>query len=776
MSSIPLPSLSTISGFETDKPLGDPSLPSSPVSLAAPTQSTTVNVPDPSNTGVNLGSFVISCGAQTCVAIVNSSSDPDPIGYFNMGCSAQPAAEDPANAPAIEPPINYDPSLAYVVITGLSVTGKVAGTFTIGGPAALGLDGSLALDAGACMAFPRNAMARASLAAAAANFRTLFSIDELLAPAPAPSPPVAQVLSFGIQGSLCLSLKLTASSLASTIADSVGAVLNLAGPFSFTASPSATLTVSVGASDGFRIFAQKTAGAATLFSVKKSVSTSLGLNAGVGLKVAVADSDLNDLVDSVFDQLAGAAGGTVRSILNAASGTATGLGPAEQQALLGVLSKLGIPATASGAVQSLQAKLASFESDLTQRLENVVCAQFTYSWQRVTTDSLAAQFTVPDAVLRKYHAGILCLDLTRLMTAGSADGVVFSRLLGQEIEAIDVGYGFSFGVGGYTFLKSWDSLQLKFVELNSTGNDGGSLRQFSFLGKRAYAVSWLQSTQENFVELDAATTVPLASPDASDFQVRLSVAFSWKGCSFKDIVNTVADHGAVISALDSDDVAVSSNAFVAAGLPLDATGDALVSLAIPDAVLRQVLPALTKADFLQTIAPYAMARALPFFPPFAERAQVDIRTGAYAQVFADFLATPSGNLGTDTVAKLCEHYLQQTDAGLASSEANANVGWTAQSVVSEASQDDLLDAVVTRAPGCFSLLQSRVGDFHAVFPSCVSDFSELAAQGYGTRVFASMLILAASVNPVWLGRIPRSVQFSWRDGTGSHTIVAKQGT
>jgi hypothetical protein len=38
-----------------------------------------------------------------------------------------------------------------------------------------------------------------------------------------------------------------------------------------------------------------------------------------------------------------------------------------------------------------------------------------------------------------------------------------------------------------------------------------------------------------------------------------------------------------------------------------------------------------------------------------------------------------------------------------------------------------------------------------------------------------MLILAASTNAVWLARIPRTAQFSWKDGTGAHTIVAKQG-
>jgi hypothetical protein len=772
MASLIIPQLNTINGFSTDKPLGDPSLPSAPVSASIGTPSGTINIPDPSNPSSTLGCFVVSAGAQTCIAVVNAASDPDPVGYFNLGGAALPAAEDPAQAPIIEPPVAFDASVAYVVITGLTVTGKLAGSLTIGSPVTLGLDDSLALDASACMAFPRGAMASASIAAAAAGFRTVFSIDELLAP-----PPSPQVLSFGLQGALSLSLKLTATSLASILADSVGAVLGQAGIFSFTASPSATVTLSVCATDGFRVFAQRAAGG-TVFSIKKSKSTSLGLNAGVGLSVTVADTALDDLVASVFDQICGSVAGTVESILSAASATVSALNSAEQQALAGIVSKLGLPSGVGGDLPALQAKLADFEADLIQRLQPVVCAQFTYSWQRLTSQSLAAQFTVPDAALPKYHADILRLNLARLMDAGEADGVVFSRFLGQDTQEIDVGYGFSFGIAGYTFLKGWDSLTLKFVELDSDGNDGGALRQYSFLGKRAYDASWLDSSQENYVELDASTTAPLAAPDASDFQARLSLAFSWKGCSYQSIYEAVADHGAVIGALDSDDVAAASQSFVAAGLPLGATGDALVSLSISDAVLRQLLPTLTRPDFLQTNAPYAMARALPFFAAYPERANVDIRTQAYAQVFADFLATQ--NLSDDTVARLCGNVLggmgTSVSAGLASSEGGAGVAWTAQEVVSEASQEDLQDAVANQVPRCFSLLQSRAGDFHVVFPSCVSEFSELAAQGYGSRIFASMLILAASTTPAWLARIPRTVQFTWKDQTGSHTIVAKQGS
>ncbi len=768
--------LNEIKSFAADKPLGDPSLSSSPAAVTLSSPSQTVNIPDPGNAAGTLGCFVLSGGAATSVAIVNASSDPDPAGYFNLGATAQPAAEVSGAAPAIEPPITFDPTLAYVVISGLSVSGKLAGSFTIGGPATLGLDGSLCLDAGACMAFPRATPAQDAVKAAADGFRSVFALPELLAPPPNP-PATLQVLTVGVQGALSLSLTLTASSLTGTLADAINDALSTTGLFSFSAAPAATVTVSVGASDGYRLFAQKVPGG-TQFSVKKCLSTSLGLNGGVGLTVTVTSPELDALVDSAIDQLVQNDEGTLQRLLASAATAVSGLSAGDQPKLAALLAKFKISISDAGALQELQAKVADLKADIASRLQALVCAQFTYTWQRLTSQSIVARFSVPDAVLPKYHLDILRLDLTRLLAAGPADGVVVSRILGQELQQVDVGYGFSFGLAGFTFLKSWDSLTLKFIELDSSGGGQGTLRQYSFLGKRAYQADWLKASEDQYVELDASTSVALPSPDVSDFQIRLSIAFSWKNRLIRDIVSEVADHGALINAFASGDVAAAAASLVPADLAPTATGDALVSLTVSDAMLRQLLPTLMRGDYLTYLAPYAMARALPFYPSYPERADADRRTGAYAQVFADFLGLES--VSPDTVAQLCaKEFGAQAgiSPGLASAEGTLDVGWTARDVLAEADPGDVQDAVKNQVPGFFAQLQARAGDFHAVFPSCVSDFSTLAAQRYGCRVFAGMFVIAASMNPAWLARIPRTVQISWTDAAGkTRTTVAKQGS
>jgi hypothetical protein len=173
-----------------------------------------------------------------------------------------------------------------------------------------------------------------------------------------------------------------------------------------------------------------------------------------------------------------------------------------------------------------------------------------------------------------------------------------------------------------------------------------------------------------------------------------------------------------------------------------------------------------------------MARALPFFEPYPERSRVEQRTLVYGNVFFNFLAADPENLPADAMAILCGTILrtQSLSAGLLAAESQQSFGWTAQGVVAAASQEDLQDAVLNQLPRSFSLLQQRTGDPQTVFTSCVSDFSGLAAQVYGSRVLAGMIVLAANLSPGWLDRLSRSVEFRWKDDQGSHGVISKLGS
>jgi hypothetical protein len=767
MSALKLPpDLSILAGLATSKPIGDPSLPSSPATLALPAQNQTIALPN------SLGSFSVSAGAQAAFAVVNSASDANVDGYFDLEKSTPPAAQDPANAPLLEAPVPYDATQAYLVLTGLSATGKVADKLTVGANGAVGLGGNFALDISACTAFARTTPIWDALQAAAQNFKTVFSSAELQSLSP------TETVSLGIQGGLCLTLSLTYTSLAPALAETVASVLGAAGPFSFTAGPSATLSVTGQVTDGYRIYAQRPNPGATRFSITKQASTSLGLDGGLGLSVSVSEPDLDALITAAAAQLAGVLAADLRAALAAGAGS---LSLAQTQLVADVAAKLGLSDPTQSALSWLQTELAALATDLVGRITAKVSAQFTYTWQRLTSDALAVQFSVPDAALDAHLPAIVSLDLSAVTALNPPDGIVVTRLLGQTIQQIDVGYGFSFGVFGYVFLKSLDSAQTRFIELDTRTPQNGLLRQFSFLGKRGYTATWFGATQANSVELNAAMPAPLAAPTAGDFTVGLSVAFAWTGVDLGSILETLADHAVLIGASDSDSVPDTLAALSKSGVAAGLTGSATVSLVAPQAALQLLLPALTGPAYRTMYGPYALAWALPCtadVEQFAERAQGNRRGQAYAQMWSSFLATP--NPDTSTVPRCCRADLPaiQCPGPLVAAEGEDPNGrvWSAATIAAEASVADLQDAVLNQVPRALSLLQTRQGDFHTLFAACSDGLAELAAQPFGCRVLAALLRLAATQVPGGLGLLSRSVHITWSDSGRTRSVVLKGGS
>ncbi len=770
-----LPSWKDLPAFATNRPLGDPVLPRSPVSLGLSPQSSAIDISDPVDQRKTVGRVTVGVDVTTSVAVISRNTDPDPIGFFNLASQSQSATAPDQGGPIPRAPVKFDPASAYVVVSGLSVSGRVDPGFSIGTNGVLGLHGDASLVTDACAVFPQATLCWTALDFATRNFGTIFAIDELLA-LKGPGTDPWQILSFGAQGTLKCCFTLTAGSLASTLAGAINAAIGDLGPISFCPAPSASVTVSAAIDGGYRVFAQRvnpqgSADApAIAFSIKKSRSTSRGLDGGLGLHVGIKDDDVNALISSVFDQISGVAAGTAQAIL--ARGAA--LDAAQNNALQTILAKLGRNDPAQGAVDSLRSAIASVQAEVVNRLTPTVAAQFTYSWQRLTEASLAVRFVVPDAVLPQLHGRILAMDLADILAHGPANGVQVTDFLGTESTETDIGYGFSFGVAGYTFLKSWDSLRVRFVEQDTEAGDGGLLRQFSFLGKRAYESTWFGRSQKNYVELDAATPAPLPAPSFPDFRLGLSIGFAWTNVGFGAMLNEAADLGVLFDLFDTDDSGQARSRLVAAGLPTDKTGDGLVALTVPDAALRLLLPILAGPDYLGKVAPRAMARALPCCDLCPERVNVTQRTSIYAGVFATFLATE--DVSGDVIARLCREELYgKLSPGALASESAGQVPWTAQRTVEDASAENLRDAVSTGALAAFKTLLSQAGDFRDLLPGCVANLSVLGAQSYGCRILASMLVIAACQQPGILDRMSRTLHFTWQDGADQRVLALARG-
>ena len=278
----------TIAALAANQSLDSPNQPSNPISLKLPEQS------------LPLGNFTISINADASVSVINEMTDPDPSGFFNLGSDANKSAEKQDDAPALEPPANFDSTLAYVIVSGLQLSGKIGGKFTIGGSGKLGLDGGATLDLSACMAFPRNKPVLDAVGEALGRFKTIFSATELQGLGVWGAG--AQLLSFGFLGNLALSMTVTASSFAAILASSMKAALGKMGPIAFTSDVAAKLTVNFATTDGFRIFAHRAAEGDVTFSIKKDGSTTLGVGGSVGVKLGFDETEINALVNAAFEK------------------------------------------------------------------------------------------------------------------------------------------------------------------------------------------------------------------------------------------------------------------------------------------------------------------------------------------------------------------------------------------------------------------------------------------------------------------------------------------
>jgi hypothetical protein len=768
----------SVVGLATDKPLSDTSLPCSPVTLnVAP--STTVNIPNPAGGGA-LGAFAISGDISTSFAVINSKGNPNTGGFFDLGVEPGASPQNPGNTPAITPPVPFDPAKAYVVLTGLSATGNIAGTFTYG-PGSAGVNAAGALSLSSCTAFSPATSAWTAIQQAASGFKTIFDVQDLARLSP------DETISCEVQTDLGLSVQVTASSLGTAAADAAAEVLNATGAIKIDLSLAPSVGVCADIADGYQVFVQRPVPGATKFSVMKSKTVSAGVTGSAGLNVTVTPGPaVTAVVNSAFASASGLAAGDLQAIL-AATGFSQLSGdlPSKVRA---AMQKLGAADPSVDLVAALKSKLSALEASLLEKVQATFTAQFTYCWKRTSSDTSLAEFTVPDGVLQKYHTDILKLDLAGVMANGPSDGVVFTRILGQKIQELDIGYGFSFGVDSYVFLQGRDTSVSKWVELDTRGQDLKTQSQISFLGKTAYTYTWLNAPDTNYVELDASMAGYSESAAASDFQVGISLAFSWKNKKFSDILPDVSDCAATLAASADQDVTKVYNALVAAGVPPGGTGDATVSMVVNNETLRLLLPSLADDDYTGKILPVALARAL-FCPDmarvFPERCDVQRRSQVYAQICEDFLKTDPGTWTPTIMKNLCESVLRnlpispKVSLDLINEEADPlnQDPWIVQSTFDMAPPADLQSAVGRggAVQGAFQELLEQTMDFRTLFPDCATRLGTLGSTPYGTRVLACMFLLAADAGGVARLRIKRTAEVKWTDQAGDHSVVITQG-
>jgi hypothetical protein len=766
MARLKVPSLKSLKLFIENPALGDPTIPSGPITLSLKQEFTE----EISEAGAVSGGVRVNAGLETKLVVVNDALDLNAEEFFDLGAPPH-AAEDPEAAPAIEPPVRFDAGRAYVVLAGVSASGRLKGAGEVSA-LRVGLDGTANLTLASCTHFDRETLLQDATNDVIEHFKTVFSLSDLAALRP------QETLAAGYGGTLKLALELSSSCLGDAVAAGLQGALGRAVPIDIGVSPTAALEVTAEFSDGYRLYAHggdKT-GRVT-FSVRKASSRVLGLDGSVGLRVDLRDGQA--LVKALASSMAALVKLPAAFVERAlASSALEELSPEEQGYVEKAVDLLKLRDPAIPAWRRFKQVLTEAEKQARAVIPQKLSAGLKYTWRRITTDTHVARFSVDRAALERHHGNILRLDLQPLIEEAKSgmSGIVFDRFLGKKLRKVDVGFGFCLSLNDFVFLKGWDSRTQRYIWLR----DLDGRLQVSFLGKRAYEGTWLGASEGHAVELDASMPRFTAPPArARDFDLGFHLAFTWTNRRFDSILAEVADHAALVQALPATTVPEALQALQLDTPLSDWRGDAVVSLLVPGTVIESLLAQMTGAERDELLA-RALARALPcgeFGAHFETRREIEKRTAAYDPLWRAFLRTPE--ITPDDFARTAARVIEEIDPKLSRQERDTSQhwGWSAHGVVRNFGGPAALHRACDELRFGLDLLATRaaVAADHRIFEQAVKSFSPLWSDHYGARVFGSYLLLAAQRQPGVLSRIGRKVSLRWsRDGI-DHARVYKQG-
>ncbi len=767
MPKLKAPKLKHLALFVKNPELDDPALPAAPIALGLSETREEALMED----GRRVGGVSVTVGARAHLAVINDRGDPNTDGFLDLGGKGEPSADDPEAAPAIEPPVPYDPDRAYLVVTGASATGKLTGD---AGTSALtvGLDASGELTLASCTAYPRTTRLVDAADDALEHFKTVFSLEDLLALRP------NETLMLGVGGRLSLSLEIPASCLGDAVAAGIEAVLARTFPIALNVAPTASLSLSAEIQDGFRLYAKRgDAEGGVEFSVRRAASRTLQLDGAAGIRVELTDGmALVSTLSATLARITGLPGALIDRALNDAPEDSLSTDERAWVERAVDLLKLREPHRAPW--KRLTEALRAMEKRAREVVPQKVTAGFRYTWRRITSESHLARFRLSPAMLAVHHADVLRLRLDPLMALarGGTPGVSFDRFLGKRMQRVEIGYGFCFGVNEFTFLKSWDSRLSRYIWLR----DLDERVQVAFLGRRGYESTWLGRSEGHEVEIDAAMPrFAPAPPRPLDFELGLHVAFSWKNRALAGITRDVADHAAALGVVSGDDHAELVQTFDQ-GLGAGAReGDAYVSLLVPPAVADVLLAHLAGAAGPRLLA-RALARALPcgeFGAEFAPRRDIEERMRVYGPVWEQILEQRITSL--DRIGALASRQLKAVEPRLARQESDAERfwGWSVRGLVRNAGGGAVMLRALEDLRYAGGLLAGRgeAGATLSVFERALRAASPLWADRFGARTFGALLYLAADEIPGILRRVSRKVSLTWTENGCERVLLYKQG-
>lgn len=528
-----------------------------------------------------------SAGAQLTVSVFNQPGDVDEDGVL------QPALQPVAGRAWLKHQVKA------------SIGGNAAG---MAGSAGLDLEASLEASLSQYRAHKLSDPVAPALIADVADFLLPFRAGDVLRLGD------GDILAFAVHGRLALHARLTWADALSAAISTLDERLGTPGASAIRLGMSASVAVSLGVEDDFRlVFRRGSAGGTTRVEVRKAKARNASLSAGFNLEASVADpAILQQLLEAYATSRLGqpwakveALAGRIDSALNLDA-----LGPEDRELAEAVGSRLGL-ADLRQDWQRLRDRLTGLPGDLSARLEQALAARLKaevrLEYSRVSSGEVVLACELRPDALARHHGQLLrgnLADLTKALAAGTP-GYELIEYLKSETVTKRLSFGVSLSLGPWSASGQGET----FREWSRQTDLDEKHERLGFTGRRAYQATWGDRTYRYALDFSAAMGRFSAGSraNANEFRYALSFGWSWHEPLSQAVLADALDLANVWNVLPQ----VKNGANMAAVLALAGNQPALieVQVSILDDGFRSLLA--TPPDEFREAWIEAMAAALP---------------------------------------------------------------------------------------------------------------------------------------------------------------------
>lgn len=423
------------------------------------------------------------------------------------------------------------------------------------------------------------------------------------------------ILAFTVHGTLALHAELTWADALSAAITSLDDRLGAPGASAIRLGMSASVAVSLGVEDDFRlVFRNGFQDGTTRVEVRKAKARSANLAAGFNLEASVADPEtLQQLLEAYASSRLGQPWAKVEALAGRVDSALSldALSPEDRALAEKVGSRIGLDDVRQD-WQELRDRLTGLPGDLSARLRQALAtrlkAEVRLEYSRVSSGEVVLACELQREALVRHHGQLLrgnLAELTEALAAGKP-GYELIEYLNTKTVTKRLSFGVSISLGPWSAAGRGET----FREWSRQTDLGEKHERRSFTGRRAYEAQWGGRTYRYALDFSAAMETFSAGPRAiaNDFRYGLSCGWSWREPLNGTVLADALDLASVWNVLPGEENAAGVAAVLAL-VPGNRPALIEVQVSISDDGVRSLLA--VPPDRFREAWIEAMAAALP---------------------------------------------------------------------------------------------------------------------------------------------------------------------